>query len=90
MKRQVHLANVDEVAIRVRVQSLKGGRYLGTSPDVPGLVAEGRSLSETIEIAQSLARKIVESCREHGDPLPLVFRNKRRANREFRVPVAVS
>ena len=32
----------------------------------------------------------MESCREHGDPLPLVFRNKRRANRESRVPVGVS
>ena len=86
MKRQVHLANVEEVAIRVRVQTLKGGRYLGTSPDVPGLVAEGRSLSETIEIAQSLARKFVESCR-HGDPLPLAFRNGHVHAREFRVPV---
>ena len=87
MKRQVHLANVEEVAIRVRVRPLKGGRYLGTSPDVPGLVAEGRSLSETIEIAQSLARKIVESCREHGDPLPPAFRNGHVPAREFRVPV---
>lgn len=88
MKRQVHLADVEEVAIRVRVESLGGGRYLGTSPDVPGLVAEGRSLSETIEIAQGLARKIVESCREHGDPLPAAFRNnKHDPDREFRVPV---
>jgi len=88
MKRQVHLANVEEVAIRVRVESLRGGRYLGTSPDVPGLVAEGRSRSETIEIAQGLARKIVESCREHGDPLPAAFRKYRHdPAREFRVPV---
>ena len=87
MKRQVHLAKVEEVAIRVRVESLKGGRYLGTSPDVPGLVAEGRSLSETIEIAQSLARKIVESCRENGDPLPAIFRDGHVPAREFRVPV---
>ena len=87
MKRQVHLTNVEEVAIRVRVESLKGGRYLGTSPDVPGLVAEGRSLSETIEIAQSLARKIVVSCREHGDPLPAAFRDRHVPAREFRVPV---
>src|SRR6266404_4017231 len=35
MKRQEHLAEVEEVAIRVRVQNLKNGRYLGTSPDVP-------------------------------------------------------
>jgi antitoxin HicB len=87
VKRQVHLANVEEVAIRVRVQSLKGGRFLGTSPDVPGLVAEGRSLSETTEIAQSLARKIVESCREHGDPLPAAFHDRHVPVREFRVPV---
>jgi len=87
VKRPVHLANVEEVAIRVRVESLKGGRYLGASPDVPGLVAEGRSLSETIEIAQSFARKFVESCREHGDPLPAAFRDGQSPVREFRVPV---
>jgi hypothetical protein len=28
MKRQVHLAEVEEVAIRVRVEALKKGRYL--------------------------------------------------------------
>ncbi len=39
MKRQEHFAEVEEVAIRVRVQNLENGRYLGTSPDVPGLVA---------------------------------------------------
>jgi antitoxin HicB len=70
MKRQEHVAEVEEVAVRVRVENLKNGRYLGTSPDVPGLVAEGRSIAETVEIAQGLARKIVESCREHGDPFP--------------------
>lgn len=89
MKRQEHLAEVEEVAIRMRVAALKDGRYLGTSPDVPGLVAEGRSIAETIEIAQGLARKIIESCREHGDPLPTVFRNKHRPAREFRVPVTM-
>ena len=44
--------------------------YVATSPDVPGLVAEGRSIVETVEIAQGLARKIAESFLEHGDPLP--------------------
>lgn len=90
MKRQEHLAHVEEVAIRVRVQTLKKGAYLGTSPDVPGLVAEGRTVAETVEIAQGLARKIVESCVEHGDPLPPVFRAKQRSNKEFLVPVSIS
>jgi antitoxin HicB len=87
MKRQEHVTKVEEVAIRIRVEALKNGRYLGTSPDVPGLVAEGRSVAETVEIAQGLARKIVESCREHGDPLPAVFSKSRQKTREFLVPV---
>jgi antitoxin HicB len=87
MKRQEHVAEVEEVAIRIRVEALKEGRYLGTSPDVPGLVAEGRSIAETVEIAQGLARKIVESCCEHGDPLPNVFSKHRQKTREFLVPV---
>ena len=63
-------AEADEVAIRLHVEALAEGGYVATSPDVPGLVAEGRSITETVEIAQGLTRKIVESCLEHGDPLP--------------------
>jgi len=88
-KRHERLAAVDEVAIRVRIRRLKGGAYLGTSPDVPGLVAQGRSVAEVVEIAQRLARKIVESCLEHGDPLPPVFSKSRQAPRELLVPVGL-
>ena len=52
------------------IEPLEEGGFLATSPDVPGLVAEGRSITEAAEIAQGLARKIAESCIEHGDPLP--------------------
>jgi predicted RNase H-like HicB family nuclease len=61
---------MDEVAIRVHIEPLDEGGYVATSPDVPGLVAEGRSIVEAVEIAQGLARKIAESCLDHGDPLP--------------------
>jgi predicted RNase H-like HicB family nuclease len=61
---------MDEVTIRLHIEPLAEGGYVATSPDVPGLVAEGRSLVETVEIAQGLTRKIAESCLEHGDPLP--------------------
>jgi predicted RNase H-like HicB family nuclease len=59
-----------EVAIRLHIEPLEEGGYVATSPDVPGLVAEGRSIVEAVEIAQGLARKIAESCLEHGDPIP--------------------
>jgi predicted RNase H-like HicB family nuclease len=59
-----------EAAIRLHVEPLEEGGFVATSPDVPGLVAEGRSIVEAVEIAQGLARKIAESCMEHGDPIP--------------------
>jgi antitoxin HicB len=59
-----------EATIRLHIEPLDEGGFLATSPDVPGLVAEGRSIQEATEIAQGLARKIAESCIENGDPLP--------------------
>jgi antitoxin HicB len=67
-RRQRRVIKVDEVAIPLHIEALREGGYLVTSPDVPGLVAEGRSITEAVELAQGLTRKIVESCLEHGDP----------------------
>lgn len=58
------------MTIHLHLEPLEEGGYVATSPDVPGLVAQGRNMTETVEIAQGLARKIVESCIEHGDPIP--------------------
>lgn len=66
---------MNEAMIRLRIDPLDEGGYVATSPDVPGLVAEGRSIVETVEIAQGLARKIAESCLDHGDPLPPALAN---------------
>jgi antitoxin HicB len=69
--RQRRASEVDEVTVLLHIEALKEGGYVATSPDVPGLVAEGRSVMKAVEIAQGLTRKIVESSLEHGDPLPL-------------------
>ena len=65
---------MDEATIRLHIEALEEGGYVATSPDVPGLVAEGRSITETVEIAQGLTRKIVEAYLDHGDPLPSSLR----------------
>lgn len=78
---------VDEAAIRLHVEPLVDGGYVATSTDVPGLVAEGRSITEAVEIAQGLARKIVESCLEHGDPLPPALANLRQPPLDLLVPI---
>ena len=56
--------------IHLEIEPLEEGGFVATSPDVPGLVAEARSVEEVTEVAGDVARAIVESCREHGDPLP--------------------
>ena len=61
---------VDEVTIRLHLEPLDEGGFVATSPDVPGLVAEGRSATEAVAIAQDVARKIAESCLARGSPLP--------------------
>ncbi len=78
-----------EVTIRLHIEPLEEGGYVGTSPDVPGLVAEGRSLTETAEIAQGLARKIAESCIEHGDPLPPALADLSSGAMDLLIPVTV-
>ena len=78
-----------EAKIRLHIEPLEEGGYIGTSPDVPGLVAEGRSITEAAEIAQGLARKIAESCLEHGDPLPPALADLSSGVMDLLIPVTV-
>jgi len=50
-----------ERIVNLHIEKLPEGVYLATSDDVPGLVAQGRTVSETIEIARDLPRKLVEA-----------------------------
>ncbi|HUT75432.1 MAG TPA: type II toxin-antitoxin system HicB family antitoxin [Armatimonadota bacterium] len=59
-----------ERLVDIEVERLPEGGYVATSPVLQGLVAQGRTLAETLEIAQDVARKLIESHLEHGDPLP--------------------
>ena len=61
---------MNEMIIKLHIERLPENVFLATSESVPGLVAQGRTIEEAIEIARDVARKLVESCREHGDPLP--------------------
>ena len=86
---RIELEGGNETVIRLHIDAVDDGVYLATSPDVPGLVAEGRSVMEAVEIAQGLTRKIVESCLEHGDPLPRAFAQLKTKSIELVVPVGM-
>lgn len=71
---------MNEYLIRIHVERLPEGVFLATSEDLPGLLAQGRTVEEALDIARDVARKLVDSYREHGDPLPKsIKRFKQRA-----------
>ena len=53
-----------ELAIRVQIDELPEGIYLATSDELPGLVAQRRTIAEALEIARDVARKLIEAHRE--------------------------
>ena len=79
-----------EYMVSIKIEKLDEGAYLATSDVLPGLVAEGRTIAETMEIAQDVARKIIESYIEHGDPLPTEMAPASRTVRNIKIPVAVT
>lgn len=50
-----------ERQVIIHIEKLPEGVYLATSDSIQGLVAQGRTISETIEIANDVAKKIIES-----------------------------
>ena len=59
-----------EYLISLKIEKLDEGVYLATSDTLQGLVAQGRTIAEAMEIAQDVARKLIMSYTEHEDPLP--------------------
>ena len=53
-----------ERIVNLHIEKLPEGLYLVTSNDVQGLVAQGRTITETLEIARDIAKKLLEAqCR---------------------------
>lgn len=61
-----------EHIVNLHIEKLPEGVYLATSDDVPGLVAQGRTITETLEIARDVAKKLIEAQAERAAPPSLV------------------
>ena len=53
-----------EQIVNLHVEKLPEGTYLATSDEVPGLVAQGRTVTETLEIARDVAKRLLEAQRQ--------------------------
>ena len=52
-----------ERLIQIQIEKLPDGVYLATSDDIQGLVAQGRTVNETLELARDVARRLLEAQR---------------------------
>ena len=56
-----------ELAIQIRVEELPEGVFLATPDELNGLVAQGRTVAEALDIARDVARRLIEARRERDD-----------------------
>lgn len=54
-----------EKIINFHIEKLPEGYYLATSENIQGLVAPGRTVAETLEIAKDVAKKLIEAQEAH-------------------------
>ena len=59
-----------EKVINLHIEKLPEGFYLATSENIQGLIAQGRTISETLEIARDVAKKLLEAQEEEINNLP--------------------
>jgi predicted RNase H-like HicB family nuclease len=60
-----------EQIANLHIEKLPEGVYLATSDDIPGLVVQGRTVAETIEIARDVAKKLLEAQAERQNAIKL-------------------
>lgn len=74
-----------EQIVNLHIEKLPEGVYLATSDDVPGLVAQGRTVAETLEIARDVARRLLDAQAERQSPVSL-----KETSDSFDYPLVVS
>lgn len=74
-----------EQIINIHIEHLPEGMYLATSDDIQGLIAQGRTVTETLEIARDVAKKLLAAQAEREVTVVL-----EQAGDSFDYPLVVS
>ena len=73
---------MNELILSITIEPLEEGGYLATSDDLQGLIAQGRTIAETIEIAQECSAQTDRIVRCTWRPFTSEDRRSRRATAE--------
>ena len=80
---------MSEKLLKLKIRRLPEGVFLATSDVLPGLIAQGRTISETLEIARDVARKLLESYKEHGEKIPEGLRDINEEFEQLSIPIGI-
>ena len=64
-----------ERVVNLHIEMLPEGVYVATSDDIPGLVAQGRTVAETLEIARDVGTKLLEAQSDRQEPSASAWRS---------------
>ena len=89
LKQLTTVVIMTEYMISIKIKKLKEGDYLATSNSIQGVIAQGRTIAETMEIAWDVAKKLIKSYIEHNDPLPSEMKKSINHITSVQIPVNV-
>jgi predicted RNase H-like HicB family nuclease len=75
-----------EFAISIQIEELPEGVLVATSDELSGLVAQGRTVAEALDIAGDVVRKLIEARRERESEIPFSAAS---AHHDYTIAVAV-
>lgn len=64
-----------EGTIQIHIEKLPEGLYLATSKDIIGLVAQGQTITETLEVARDIVKKLLEAQSDNGQNVRILGDN---------------
>jgi len=88
LKQLATVVIMTEYMISIKIEKLEEGGYLATGDSLQVLITQGMTIAETMEIAQDVAKNLIESYVEHNDPLP--FEANKSINHVTNVQIPVS
>jgi predicted RNase H-like HicB family nuclease len=74
-----------EKILNIHLEKLPEGYYLATSDEIQGLIAQGRTITETIEIARDVAKKLLEAEEKTG----VLSKKLREVDLKFDYPLVI-
>ena len=66
---EVYLCREDEI-MRIEIEREDDGRWIAEVPDLPGVMAYGKTRKEALTKVQSLALRVIADRLDHGEGIP--------------------